>query len=50
MKKSYEKPAICVVQIRYQNHLLVDSQTQRKRKFVDDDDYDDDDWDFDGGQ
>lgn len=46
MKKSYEKPAICVVQIRYQNHLLVDSQIQSK--FVDDDDYDD--WDPDGGQ
>lgn len=46
MKKSYEKPAICVVQIRYQNHLLVDSQTQRK--IFDDDDYDD--WDSDGGQ
>ncbi|WP_155808429.1 hypothetical protein [Xylanibacter brevis] len=47
MKKSYEKPAICVVQIRYQNHLLVDSQTQRKSQFVDDD-YED--WDFDGAQ
>ncbi len=46
MKKSYEKPAICVEQIRYQDHLLVDSQIQRK--FVDDDDYDD--WDLDGGQ
>lgn len=46
MKKSYEKPAICVVQIRYQNHLLVDSQPQRE--FVDDEEYDD--WDSDGGQ
>ena len=46
MKKSYEKPAICVEQIRYQDHLLVDSQIQSQ--FVDDENYED--WDFDGGK
>jgi hypothetical protein len=46
MKKIYEKPAICVVKIRYQNHLLVNSQLQSE--FVNDYYYED--WDFDGGQ
>ena len=48
MKKIYEKPAICVVKIRYQNHLLVNSQQQVKSEF--DNGYDYDYWDSDGGQ
>ena len=48
MKKTYEKPAICVVKIRYQNHLLVNSQQQVKSEF--DNGYDYDYWDSDGGQ
>lgn len=48
MKKIYKKPAICVVKIRYQNHLLVNSQHQVKSEF--DNDYDYEYWDFDGGQ
>lgn len=46
IKKEYEKPAMCVVQIRYLNHLLAGSPTQSK--LVDDDEYDG--WDSDGGQ
>jgi hypothetical protein len=34
MKKIYEKPAICVVKIRYQNHLLVNSQQQIHSEIV----------------
>ena len=49
MKKIYEKPAICVVKIRYQNHLLVNSQ-QHQVKSEFDNDYDYEYWDFDGGQ
>ena len=45
MKKQYEKPAICVVQIYYQDHLLTSSPP--KKEFVDDP-YDN--WDSDGGQ
>ena len=48
MKKIYEKPAICVVKIRYQNQLLVSSQQQIQSEFVNDYYYED--WDFDGGQ
>lgn len=48
MKKTYEKPAICVVKIRYQNHLLVNSQHQIQSEIVNDYDYEY--WDFDGGQ
>ena len=48
MKKTYEKPAICVVKIRYQNHLLVNSQQQIHSEFVNDYYYED--WDSDGGQ
>lgn len=46
MKKIYEKPAICVVKIRYQNHLLVNSQLHSE--FVNGYYYED--WDSDGGQ
>ena len=48
MKKTYEKPAICVVKIRYQNHLLVNSQQQIHSEFVNGYYYED--WDSDGGQ
>lgn len=48
MKKIYEKPAICVVKIRYQNHLLVNSQQQIHSEFVNGYYYED--WDSDGGQ
>ena len=55
MKKIYEKPAICVVKIRYQNHfgnlqnhLLVNSQQQIQSEIVNGYDYDY--WDSDGGQ
>lgn len=50
MKKIYEKPAICVVKIRYQNHLLVNSQQQILSEFVNGYYYDYEDWDSDGGQ
>lgn len=48
MKKTYEKPAICVVKIRYQNHLLANSQQQIQSEIVNGYDYDY--WDSDGGQ
>jgi len=44
MKKQYEKPAMCVVQIQHQNRLLAGSPVQSR--FVDETDS----WDSGGGQ
>lgn len=46
MKKPYEKPAICVVQLRYHTCLLDASPLES----LFDDDINYDDWDNDGGQ
>ena len=46
MKKSYKKPTMCVVPIKYPSYLLAGSPL--KGKFDDDENYDG--WDFDGGQ
>ena len=46
MKKTYEKPAMSVVILKYKSYLLTGSPVESQ--FVDDDNYDD--WDFDGGQ
>ena len=48
MKKTYEKPAISVVMLKYKPYLLSGSPVQSK--FVDDNSYNEEDWDFDGGQ
>jgi len=46
MKKTYEKPAMSVVILKYKSYLLAGSPV--KSSFVDDDKYED--WDSDGGQ
>ena len=46
MKKTYEKPAMSVVMLKYKPYLLSGSPVQSK--FVDDENFED--WDFDGGQ
>ena len=46
MKKTYEKPAMSVVILKYKSYLLTGSPV--KSSFSDDKNYED--WDFDGGQ
>ena len=46
MKKTYEKPAMSVVILKYKSYLLTGSPVNSS--FIDDDKYED--WDFDGGQ
>ena len=46
MKKTYEKPAMSVVILKYKSYLLTGSPVESS--FIDDENYDD--WDFDGGQ
>ena len=46
MKKSYKKPTMCVVPIKYPSYLLAGSPL--KGKIDDNENYEN--WDFDGGQ
>ena len=46
MKKTYEKPAMSVVMLKFKSYLLTGSPVNSQ--FIDDNNYED--WDFDGGQ
>ena len=46
MKKTYEKPAMSVVILKYKSYLLTGSPVESQ--FIDDENFKD--WDFDGGQ